>query len=230
MRPVRPDRAQVAKAVKVAGSAAEERRVPTVEEIQKFLSAASDDRLGELFVLAVTLGLRRGELLGLQWPDLSRADRTLFVQRTVQRSGGELRITEPKTRRSRRQLRLPRLAVEALERQHVRQDKERTAAGCAWQEQDWIFSSTIGTAMEPRNVSHRFELIRAKVGMEWLHLHDLRHACGSYLLAEGVDPRTVMEVLGHSAFRLTMDTYAHVLNKQLDQAADAMDRALGEES
>ncbi len=82
--------------------------------------------------------------------------------------------------------------------------------------------------MEPRNVSRSFDLIRAKVGMEWLHLHDLRHACGTYLLAEGVDPRTVMEILGHSAFRLTMDTYAHVLDRQLDHAADAMDRALGE--
>lgn len=59
-------------------------------------------------------------------------------------------------------------------------------------------------------------------------LHDLRHACGSYLLAEGVDPRIVMEILGHSTLRLTMDTYAHVLDRQFDQAADAMDRALGE--
>jgi integrase len=79
--------------------------------------------------------------------------------------------------------------------------------------------------MEPRNVSHRFEVIRAKVGMEWLHLHDLRHACGTYLITQGVDPRTVMEILGHSTFRLTMDTYTHVLDEQLDEAAEAMDRA-----
>jgi len=89
-----------------------------------------------------------------------------------------------------------------------------------------MFASTIGTPMEPRNVSHHFETIRRAAGMDWLHLHDLRHACGSYLIAEGVDPRTVMEVLGHSTFRLTMDTYAHVLDGQLSQAADAMDRAM----
>lgn len=218
----------VAKAVKVGGATAKERRVPTGDEIRKFLDAAADDRLGELFVLAVTLGLRRGELLGLQWSDVSFTDRRLTVRRTVQRSGGKLRVAEPKTRRSQRRLRLPRRAVEALERQHIRQDKESAIAGSAWQEHGFVFASTIGTPMEPRNVSRSFDLIRAKVGMEWLHLHDLRHACGTYLLAEGVDPRTVMEILGHSAFRLTMDTYAHVLDRQLDHAADAMDRALGE--
>lgn len=61
--------------------------------------------------------------------------------------------------------------------------------------------------------------------MEWLHLHDLRHACGTYLIAQGVDLRTVMEVLGHSTYRLMMDTYAHVLPNQMFDAADAMDRA-----
>jgi integrase len=215
----------VAKVVKVLGATADERRVPTILETRKFLDAAADDRLAELFIVAVTLGLRRGELLGLQWADVSLVDRTLTVRRTVQRSGGKLRVTEPKTRRSRRQFRLPQCAIEALHRQRLRQDKERVAAGRAWQDEGWIFASSIGTPMEPRNVSHRFEVIRAKVGMEWLHLHDLRHACGTYLIAQGVDPRTVMEILGHSTFRLTMDTYAHVLDEQLDEAAEAMDRA-----
>lgn len=61
--------------------------------------------------------------------------------------------------------------------------------------------------------------------MEWLHLHRLRHACGTYLIAQGIDLRTVMEVLGHSTYRLTMDTYAHVLPNQMFDAGDAMDRA-----
>ena len=61
--------------------------------------------------------------------------------------------------------------------------------------------------------------------MEWLHLHDLRHACGTYLIDQGVDPRTVMKISDHPRFRLTMDTYAHVLEEQLDAAAEAMDRA-----
>lgn len=219
----------VAKAVKVADSAVEERRVPPSKRYR-----SSSARRG-------TTAWASRPSWSSPWPAPRRTPRaavarpvahrtTLFVRRTVQRSSGKLRVAEPKARGSWRQLELPRLTVEALERQHVRQDKKRTAAGCTRQVQGWIFASTIGTAMEPRNVSHRFELIRAKVGMQSQHLHDLHHHCGSYLLAQGVDPRTVMEVLGHSAFRLTIDTCAHVLNKQLDQAAsaDAMDRALGE--
>ena len=92
-----------------------------------------------------------------------------------------------------------------------------------------MFASQIGTPTEPRNLSRRFVQIRHEAGLDWLHLHDLRHACGTYLIAEGVDLRTVMEVLGHSTFRLTMDTYAHVLDGQLHTAADAMDRAFGED-
>lgn len=216
----------VAKSVKVPSAEATERRVPTLNEIHRFLDAGHDDRMVDLFVLALALGLRRGELLGLRWSDISMEDRTVVVRRTVQRSAGQLRVTEPKTRRSARRLRLPKVALDALNRQRTRQAEERSAAGADWRDQDWVFASTIGTPMEPRNVSHHFEAIRQAAGMDWLRLHDLRHGCGSYLIAEGVDPRTVMEILGHSTFRLTMDTYAHVLDGQLSQAADAMDRAL----
>jgi integrase len=219
----------VAKAVKLPSSAAAERRVPTPEEIRQLFAAAEGDRLGEVFRLAVLLGLRRGELLGLRWTDVDLEERFLVVRTTIQRSGGQLRVAEPKTRRSARRIRLSQSAVRAFERQRIRQAKERLAAGSAWQDQGWVFASQIGTPTEPRNLSRRFVQIRHEAGLDWLHLHDLRHACGTYLIAEGVDLRTVMEVLGHSTFRLTMDTYAHVLDGQLHTAADAMDRAFGED-
>lgn len=219
----------VAKSVKVPAGTADERRAPTVAEVRTFLDAAADDRLVEAFVLAASMGLRRGELLGLQWSDVDLDRRVLHVRRTVQRSGGELRVVEPKTKRSRRRLPLPRVALDAFERQRVRQPTERETAGSAWQDGDWVFPSTIGTPLEPRNLTRSFDLARKAAGMEWLHLHDLRHACGTYLIAQGVDLRTVMEVLGHSTYRLTMDTYAHVLPNQMFDAADAMDRAWRED-
>ena len=82
------------------------------------------------------------------------------------------------------------------------------------------------TPVEPRNVNRRFTQLRDRAGLSWLRLHDLRHACATFLLAEGVEPRTVMEILGHSTIRLTMDTYGHVLPERLAAAAEAMDRAL----
>lgn len=219
----------VAKLVRIPNGQAAERRVPTPKEIRQLLDAATGDRLAEAFVIAVSLGLRRGELLGLKWTDVDLHARVLHVVRAVQRSGGKLRVVEPKTRRSRRRLPLPLAAIQACERQRVMQARERLASGSAWRDEDWVFPSTIGTVLEPRNFSRTFDKLRDQAGLPWLHLHDLRHACGTYLIAQGVGLRTVMEILGHSTYRLTMDTYGHVLPLQMFEAADAMDRALGDE-
>ncbi|MEU4794125.1 tyrosine-type recombinase/integrase [Micromonospora tulbaghiae] len=92
-----------------------------------------------------------------------------------------------------------------------------------------VFASTIGTAMEPRNVNRRFDQLRAAAGLDWLHLHDLRHAFATFLLDQGEELRTVMELLGHSTIRMTADTYGHLLPARARQAASAIDRILGEE-
>ena len=83
--------------------------------------------------------------------------------------------------------------------------------GDVWRDYGLIFSTSIGTALEPRNVNRAFDDLRVRADLPWLRLHDLRHACATFLIAQGVEPRTVMEVLGHSTIRLTMDTYGHVL-------------------
>jgi integrase len=101
------------------------------------------------------------------------------------------------------------------------------AAGELWEDQGLVFASTIGTPMEPRNVNRRFEQLRESAGLGWLHLHDLRHAFATFLLDQGEELRTVMELLGHSTIRLTADTYGHVLPTRARQAASAIDRALG---
>lgn len=99
-------------------------------------------------------------------------------------------------------------------------------AGDSWHDEDLIFASSVGTPMEPRNVNRRFNELRVMAGLDWLRLHDLRHACATYLLANGIEPRIVMEILGHSTIRLTMDLYGHVLPDRLGAAASAMDRAM----
>ncbi|MHA6791910.1 hypothetical protein ACVGVM_00060 [Pseudonocardia bannensis] len=125
----------VAKAVKIPSGAAAERRVPTPTEIRQLFAAAEGDRLADAFVLAVPLGLRRGELLGLRCSNVDLDERILVVRTIIQHSGGAPRITEPKTRRSLRRIRLPHVAVTALQRQRVRQAKERLAAGPPWDDQ-----------------------------------------------------------------------------------------------
>ncbi len=152
----------VAKAAKPPSLQASKRRPLTVPEAQRLLAAASGDRLEALFVIALTMGLRRGELLGLRWSDLDPVDHVLRIERAVQRAAGQLRFVEPKSQRSRRVLPVPQVAMAAFNAHRARQARERLAAGDSWHDEDLIFASSIGTPMEPRNVNRRFDELRGR--------------------------------------------------------------------
>jgi integrase len=219
----------VAKSVRPPRLGRVERPTLTPTEAKKLLHEVEGHRHEGVVVIALALGMRRGEILGLRWEDVDLEERTIRIRRALQRVNGELVMVEPKTHRSRRALPLPAMVVPALERQRERQEADHAAAGPAWQDHGLIFASAIGTPMEPRNVHHWFCDVRTRLGLEWLRFHDLRHACATFLLAHGVDPRTVMDVLGHSTIRLTMDTYSHVLPERMHNAASVMDDVLGED-
>ena len=197
-----------------------ERQVLTVEDARRLIESIRGDRLEALWVCALTVGLRRGELLGLRWSDVDFEAKTLVVRQTVLRVGGQLVFAEPKTDRSRRQVPVPDDALDRLRRHRVQQARERLAVGGRWREFGLVFASTVGTPMEPRNVDRAWHAARAKVGLTWLRLHDLRHACATFMLASGASPRTVMKTLGHSQIALTMNTYAHVLPEVERTAVD----------
>jgi integrase len=180
-------------------------------------------------VLALTTGLRRGELLGLRWSDVDLDKRVLFVRQTVQRSDGVLRVVKPKTYRSARAVPLPRLACDSLERHKALQGQEEQDAGELWRGSGLCFGNTLGGPMEPRNVNRRFEIARKAAGLDWLRLHDLRHAFATFLIHNGQELRTVMDLLGHSTIRLTADTYGHVLPRRAREAADGIDRIMNDD-
>lgn len=218
----------VAKAVRPPRLGRQERPVLSPQQAHRILTVASTDRLEGVIVVALGTGLRRGEVLGLRWSDVDVQSRLLWVRQTVQRSEGKLRFAEPKTHRSRRPLPMPRLVAAALDRQRSRQTADRAVARGDWQEHGLVFTSAIGTPLEPRNVNRRFEFLREKADLPWLRFHDLRHACATFLLTAGVDARIVMDILGHSTIRLTMDTYGHALPEDLRDAAGAIDQILDE--
>ncbi len=101
------------------------------------------------------------------------------------------------------------------------------ALGPAWVDCGLVFTSSVGTVIEPRNLTRFFDEQIAKAGIRRIRFHDLRHTCASMLLAQGVPARVVMDVLGHSQLAITTDLYSHVMPTALREAADAMDRALG---
>src|ERR1017187_6641032 len=201
------------------------------EQAMKFIEATKGHRLGALFSVATAIGLRKGEALGLKWSAIDFERGTLAVRIALQRvkmpgeKKGQLILTEPK-RKSRRTINLPRICVSALLEHRTIQDQERRLAGSRRQESDYVFTSGIGTPMEPRNLERAYRQILALAGLHHIRIHDLRHTAATLLLTHGVHPRVVMELLGHSQIAITMNTCSHVVPALMKEAANQMDAAL----
>jgi integrase len=205
----------------------DERPYLTVDQADRLLDAAKGDRLEALWLLLFAMGLRRGEALGLRWDDVDLAAGELRVRRQLQRVKGALLIRDLKTARSRRTLPLPDTVAVALKAHRKRQLQERMLAGDRWQDRGLVFCWGIGTPLEPGGVTAKFRALTAKAKLpEGFRLHDLRHSCAAALVAQKVDARTIMEILGHSNISTTMDIYAHIMPAGKREAADAMDRLL----
>ena len=198
----------------------------SVEQAQQLLGALRDDRLESLYRLMLATGLRRGEALALHWRDVDLDAGLARVRWTLSRTSKGLEIGEPKTERSRRTLPLPRSAVATLDAHRIRQTTERQAAGPAWTDSGLVFTTEVGTPLEPRNVLRRFDALARRAGLEGVHLHTLRHSAASFLLAAGTHTKVVQEHLGHSSYAITADIYSHVAPAQAREAADRMDEAI----
>ncbi|WP_432982173.1 site-specific integrase [Dactylosporangium sp. CA-233914] len=209
----------VAKLVQIAAPHYEVNRGLTVEQGRMLLKAAHDDRLHALYVLALYLGLRRGELLGLQWSDVDLDAQAVTVRRTLQRVGGELRAVTPKTRTSRRTVPLIGLCVEAITAHKERQKLEAENAGTDWTDTDHVFTTTAGTPIEPDNLRRSWYPLRSAIGAEGTRFHDLRHSCVTMLLDLGVPPHIVRDIVGHADIGVTMTIYAHA---SLDEKREAL--------
>ena len=200
----------------------------TPQEAAKFLEATRGNRLEALFSVVLALGLRRGEALGLQWSDVDLDKATLTVRHALQRISGQgLVLTKPKSESSLRTIALPLFAVTALRKHRLRQNEERLLAGSKWRDSGHIFTTTIGTALDPDKITKTFKSILKKAGLRDQRFHDLRHCCATLLLAQGLPPRLIMETLGHSQISLTMNTYSHVSPAFQREAASAMEGLLG---
>jgi len=200
----------------------------SVPEARKLLAAAHGDRLEALYSVALALGLRQGEALGLRWTDVDLDAGTLTVRYALQRLDGTLQLVEPKTDQSRRTVALPATVVAGLTAHRDRQAFERAKAGARWRESGLVFTNTLGGPLEPRNVVRHFHALLATAGLPRMRFHDLRHTAATILLAQGVPQRAVMELLGHTQLSTTM-RYTHILPAMRREAADLMERALAAE-
>ena len=191
-------------------------RVLDADEARRLLEAAKGDRLEALLVLALTTGMRQGELLGLQWEDVDLKNGTIYVRRTLLEVDGRLTTGETKSGRNRR-LDLPKIAVEAL-REHRKRMMAEGHPG------PWVFCDTKGGPIRKNNLIRRwFKPLLEKAGLPEIRFHDLRHTAATLLLTLGVHPKVVQERLGHSQISVTLDTYSHVLPSLQKQAASRLD-------
>jgi integrase len=197
-------------------------------QARRFIELIADTRDEAMYLTALAVGLRQGELLGLSWRDIDLEASTLIVRNALQRVDGRMALVEPKSLTSRRTVVLPALVVGSLRRHRRRQMEERLVAGTRYGVDDWdlIFRTRIGSPMDGPTVNKRFQELLARNDLPRQRFHDLRHACASLLLAQGVAPRVVMETLGHSQISLTMNTYSHVIPALGRAAADRMDDIL----
>ena len=201
------------------------------DQARALLSAASGDDLEALYVLALTAGLRLGELQALRWAAVDLDRRRLEVRATYQgNADGEPVFAPPKTERSRRTVQLSTLAIEALRRHRVRQNETRLQIGSLWQDYGLVFATTFGRPLDGNNLRSRsFAPLLKRAGLPPMRFHDLRHAAATLLMSEGVPIKAVSELLGHSDVSTTLRIYSHVLPTMHGEAANAMDRIFAAE-
>ncbi len=200
----------------------------SVEEVRRLLESAraGGDPWYTAYVLILVLGLRRGEVLGLRWQDVDLEAAELTVGWQLQRVSGRLLHRETKTQASDAVLPLPDICAAALAARKAAQNRDRDAAGEAWQGEDegagLVFTSRLGTPVEPRNFHRDFRARSAKAGVPPMSVHSTRHTCASLLVALDVHPRVAMQILRHSQIAVTMNIYTEVSSKETRAALKRM--------
>jgi integrase len=200
-----------------------EGRTLTPVEARVLLDALKGHRNEVLYSLMLATGMRRGEALGLQWRDFDETSGTVSIRRQLKREGGVLVTSDTKTTRSRRSVNLPMRMSAALA---AHKASTLIQVGSGRIPTEFIFTSSVGTPLDPRNLNREFHDICDKAGLGHWHPHELRHSAASLMLAEGVKLQVVSEVLGHSSIRMTADVYGHILAPDREAAAQAMGSVL----
>ncbi len=196
---------------------AREMKILYKEELQRFLIQAKEENYYELFLLELATGMRRGELLALQWDDLNFHTGELQIRRQVYRSHGELMISVPKTRASVRSILLPPSVVEVLREYKTRVDSR------------WMFPSLKkeDSPLDPATCRKRLQTILEHAQCRKVRFHDLRHTFSTIALEHGMDVKTLSAVIGHVSAATTLDIYTHVTDDMRRSAAECIDRGIG---
>lgn len=202
-------------------------------EVKAYLEQLINHRLYSAFVLELSTGLRRGELIALNWHDVNFETRIVRIVRQIQRvrniktRTSKLDYVPPKTEASIRYIKLPLLAINELKAHKARQDREKELAGPGYNSEDLIFCSTIGEKLDTRRLYeiHSKALIDAE--LKHIPFHNLRHTVSTLLLKKGENIKTIQELLGHANIQTTLNDYGFVVDEMNAACADRIDTIIG---
>ncbi len=194
-----------------------EMRVLTQAEIMRFLIQAKEEGYYEMFLLELTTGMRRGEILGLKWSDLNMQTGDLHISRQVVKVEGKTIVSTLKTKSSIRTIRLAKEMVELLKDMKVTTRSE------------WMFPSPVkeDAPRDPSAVYRRFQLILERADCKKVRFHDLRHTFATMAIENGMDVKTLSAIIGHVSAETTLDIYSHITDTMQQQAAIKIDREIG---
>jgi integrase len=216
-----------AAAVKRPGVARKEAQHASAVDVTKLLLCADGLRYRNVLTLVAATGLRRGEALALHWSEVDLDAGVLLVRGTLGRVGGKLVISEPKTDRSRRTVPIAPPLVTMLQSHRAAQDAERLAGRDQWLDHGLVFTTEIGTAVDPRNILRTIQIAARKAGMAGVGVHTLRHSAAVAWLDAGVHIKAVADLLGHSSIAITGDIYGHTSDDIARAAVDGLAEQLG---
>ncbi len=204
-----------------------EMKILTEEQSRQFLIAVEGSRFKAIYYLALTTGMREGELLGLKWSDLNQNKGSLFVQRQLQQIAGQgYVLVPPKTKAGRREIKLGQGTLLQLEAHRERQKIEQAAADERWQDNDLIFPNSLGTPLDHKPILTEFKRILKHTGLPNIRFHDLRHTSLSTLMENGTPVNTVQRRAGHAMASTTMNIYGHATIHSQDEAAEKIEELL----
>lgn len=195
-------------------------------ELSQFVEWVKADRLAPMWSLFASTGMRRGEVLGLEWRHVDLERGHFSVVRTRVTVGNDVVSSEPKTARSRRRVALDVQTVLLLRDWRRRQLEERLLCGEGWKDSGLVFTRADGSPLHPDSVSGLFERSVTEAHLPRIRLHDLRHTWATLALQQGVALKVVSERLGHSSIAITADTYQHVTEGMDREAAEMVARVL----
>jgi len=213
----------VADAVQPPRPKRQEMKVLNPDQVRTLLSTSKGTMWGTFLHLALSTGMRLGELRGLQWRDVNLDRGDLHVRRQY---GVDRRFSEPKTGKGRRRIALPTSVVESLQEHKRLQAQDRELIGSDYVDQDLVFATPLGRPLPYSTVQGNHKRLLAQAGLPDVRFHDLRHTAATLLLLEGVHPKVVQERMGHSQIAMTLDTYSHLLPSMDREAADRLDKLL----